>query len=202
MKTRDRSRLLVTATAFLIGGCASPPPAAPPPSSFEASVTEPGTPGAMAIDVETTTAVVTDIDHETRELTLLQSDGSRVAFVCGPEIKNFDQIKIGDHVEATVSNQLDITLASGGRPSGEGTARSVAVATRGAKPGIVATTTAQVTGKIVNMDPTARTVTLELSNGTVARYPVRRDVDMSKAKFGDWVVMRNTAIRSLVVKTP
>jgi hypothetical protein len=200
MKVLDRSRLLVTATALVVGGCATEPP--PPPGAFQASVYQEGVPGGLAIDVATTSAIVTDIDQAKRELTLLQSDGSKVSFVAGPEVKNFDQIKVGDHVKAEVSNQLDLSLQRGASARPDGTSSGAAVAARGDKPGIVTTTTTQLSGKIVNMDKTARTVTLEFADGKMARFPVRSDVDMSKAKFGDHVVMRNTTIHSIVVETP
>ncbi len=197
MKVFEHSMLLVATTVLVASGCATEPP--PPPSNYQSSSVQQGTPGGSTTDSTTITAVVEDIDHDKRELTLLLSDGSKQLYPLGPEVKNFDQIKVGDHVKAEVKNTVEVTLEKAGAASGDGVTGSFATAAPGEKPGVVATSSTQVTGKIVNMDKTGRTVTLELPNGTMARYPVRADVDMSKATFGDRVVMRNTEVRSIVV---
>ena len=200
MKVLEHSMLLVATTVLVASGCAAEPP--PPPSNYQASSVQQGTPGGTAVDSTTITAIVDSIDRDKRELTLLLSDGSKQLYPLGPEVKNFDQIKVGDHVKAEVRNTLELSLEKAGGTSTESVSGSYVTAAPGEKPGVVATVSTQVTGKIVNMDKTARTVTLEFPNGTMAKYPVRSDVDMSKANFGDQVVMRNTELRSIVVVSP
>jgi hypothetical protein len=207
MKSIRCSVLFVTAM-LTFGNCASspppPPPAPPPPTSASSITTQHGVAGGMAVDVATTTATVIAIDQSTRTLTLLQSDGSKVALVCGPEVKNFPQIHVGDHVKASLSTELAVFVRKGGQRGAlqDAAYSSVVVAPLGAKPGIVNTTTAQVTGRIIKLDYRARRATLQFSDGRTETYAVRPDVDMSKATLGDEVVMRSTEVTSLVVETP
>jgi len=199
MKILDRSMLFITTAMLTVGGCASTP--TPPPDTAQASVTtREGVPGGIAVEVATSSATVTAVDHANREVTLLQNDGSKLTIVCGPEVRNFDQIKDGDRVTASLSTKLEVFVREGDGTSHEGAASSVVVAAKGAKPGVVSTTTAQVTGRIVDLDTDRHLATLQYADGTKETFPVRPDVDMTKSKVGDEVVMRSTEISSVVVE--
>ena len=48
--------------------------------------------------LEEVSAAITSIDPATRMITLKADDGSTGSYEVGPEVKNFAQIKVGDHV--------------------------------------------------------------------------------------------------------
>ncbi len=54
--------------------------------------------GAVVAKVITSTATVVGIDYENRTGTLKLSDGTTVTFSAGPEVRNFEQMKVGDEV--------------------------------------------------------------------------------------------------------
>ncbi len=56
------------------------------------------TPGFSAAESPTSTATVGAIDYENRTGMLKLPDGSTVTFKAGPEVKNFDKLKVGDQV--------------------------------------------------------------------------------------------------------
>jgi hypothetical protein len=56
------------------------------------------TPGSSAVESPTTTATVGAIDYENRTGMLKLPDGTKVTFKAGPEVRNFDQLKVGDQV--------------------------------------------------------------------------------------------------------
>lgn len=59
-------------------------------------------PGKFAGIVEAkVTLVVESIDKATRSVVLKNAKGEQMKIVAGDEVKNFDQIKIGDNVVAT-----------------------------------------------------------------------------------------------------
>jgi hypothetical protein len=199
-------RLLPVVVA--LGGCASnppPPPAPPPPppaTGLSSAGYTPGVPGGISSESYSTTATVIAIDRNTRSVTLLQSDGSQVAFTAGPEVRNFDQINIGDHVTATLSTDFEISVRKAGTRVPQGEVTAAAIAKKGEKPGVVAVTAMQGSAKITKLDTVRREVTLQFSDGSTGTYPVRADVDMTKASVGDEVVFRSTEMRSIIVTQP
>jgi hypothetical protein len=69
----------------LVAGCTTTPDA---PSKAE--ITD-----EVAVE-----ASVLAVDKATRELTLQRPDGTRVVVVAGPEVRNFDQIQVGNKITA------------------------------------------------------------------------------------------------------
>ena len=51
------------------------------------------------------TATITAIDKTTRDITLKGPKGNWVVVTAGPEVKNFDQIDVGDKVHANTSRR-------------------------------------------------------------------------------------------------
>jgi len=143
---------------------------------------------------------VTAINKAEREVTLLAPDGKKYPVEVGPEAVNFDQIRVGDLVKATVTEELVIFLDDAGAPSAEGQADAVALAPKGAKPGGVVAQTTQVIGTVVNIDRTARTATLRFEDGSVKSFPVRDDIDLSRHEVGERVVFRVTEMIAISVE--
>ncbi|HVP76510.1 MAG TPA: hypothetical protein VMV04_01305 [Thermodesulfobacteriota bacterium] len=56
------------------------------------------TPGFSAVESPTNTATVGAIDYENRTGMLRLPDGTTVTFKAGPEVRNFDNLKVGDQV--------------------------------------------------------------------------------------------------------
>jgi hypothetical protein len=55
-------------------------------------------PGKVKVEVEESTATVASVDYENRTGTLKLPDGTVLTFEAGPEVKNFDLLKVGDKV--------------------------------------------------------------------------------------------------------
>ena len=71
----------------------------------------PGEAGGVIQDSFTASAQVAAVDPATRQITLAADDGTKTTFVAGPEIRNFDQIRVGDTVSAKITERLDIFVA-------------------------------------------------------------------------------------------
>jgi len=56
------------------------------------------TPGFSAAESSTSTATVSAIDHANRTGMLRLPDGTTVTFRAGPDVRNFDELKVGDQV--------------------------------------------------------------------------------------------------------
>jgi len=72
-------------------------------------------PGKFAGVVEAkVTLVVDSIDKASRSVVLKNAKGETMKVVAGDEVKNFDQIKVGDNVVASYTQGLVMTLKKGG----------------------------------------------------------------------------------------
>ena len=61
-----------------------------------------GTSTSATIENEVTaSAGVVALDPATRGITLEREDGTQLAMIAGPEVRNFDQIEVGSVVEAS-----------------------------------------------------------------------------------------------------
>jgi hypothetical protein len=204
--------LLSTATAAL-PACSKK---APPDASVETlhemakggdeTITREHTPdgGSVARTINAS-ATVTAIDPATRTIKLRLEDGSQTAVKCGPQVRNFSQIKVNDKVNVTMTEALAIYLDRGDAAAdgqADGQSAGVSLAPAGAKPMAAATGSTQVTGKITAIDPATRMVTLRLPDGSSERVKAGEQIDLSAVKPGDDVIMRHTTALAVSVETP
>lgn len=160
-------------------------------------------PGGIVVDAITTTATVNAIDAEKRLVTLKLPDGRTQAYKLGPEVKNFDQIKVGDQVKATFIESVALFVRKSGEKPSASEVQTVEVAPKGAKPGVVVTDTVEITAKVEGIDYTKRTVTLKGPQGNVRTIAVDKSVKrLRDVKKGDEVVARITEAVALYVEKP
>src|SRR5208337_4403278 len=108
--------------------------------------------GGIVLDAVTVTATVQSVNAADRTVALQLPDGSTNTFECGPEVRNFDQIKAGDQVTAIEASELAVALVKGGVPPVAGTATAVVRTPLGAKPGGRIVDTVAFTAKVVSVD--------------------------------------------------
>jgi len=128
--------------------------------------TAPGKAGAM--ETMKITATITAIDKATRDVTLKGPQGNEMVVTAGPEVKNFDQLKVGDQVNLNYMEALTLELKKGG---GMVVARTEKAGAAGAKPGEkpAGAVGRQVTvvADVVAVDPAKQVVTLKGPQRTV-----------------------------------
>lgn len=137
------------------------------------------------------TATITAIDKATRDITLKGPQGKEVTLTAGPDVKKFDQMKIGDQVNAQYVEALTLELKKGG---GMAVARTTQDAAAGAKPGEkpAGAVGRQVTivADVIAVDPAKQTVTLRGPQRTVdlvvadpAQFKLIAKGDQVEAKY-------------------
>ena len=135
-------------------------------------------PSLSATESVTTTARVEAIDHETREVTLLLADGDTVTSRASDEVRNLDQVSVGDIVYAHYTDSVSIQV----------------VADDGAAPeAYVAVSTAIV--EAINLED--NTFKLREADGEVRQYTARNPDNLRRAEVGDKVIV--TVTHSVVV---
>lgn len=158
--------------------------------------------GRVMIDATSETATVKSIDKETRTVVLLHQDGTTSDYECGPGVRNFDQIKVGDQVTATVGESVAIALIKSGVPPVAGTATAVVRAPLGDKPAGQIVDTVGFTAKIITVDTTTRMVTLQTPDGKEKTLKVGPDIDLTGVNPGDDVGVKITRAIAVSVTSP
>lgn len=161
-----------------------------------------GVPGGTIVNTYHITAKVTAINAAHRKVTVLRPDGTKATFKAGPDVINFDQIRVGDRVKATLMEELIVSLRDKGTPRNDSQTTEVALAPKGAKPGAMMANTVEVTAKVRSVDLKRHTVTLQFPNGESRTFPVRPDVDLTKASLGQEVVICATETTAIRVEKP
>jgi hypothetical protein len=114
----------------------------------------------------TAVATVESVDPTTRQVLLSGPDGRLLTVTAGPEIRNFSQIRAGDHLVLTFRKAVAVQLAPPGAtlppPAGAlGAARSA----RGALPAGAGFEAVEVTVRVDSIDRRAHTVTFTDPDG-------------------------------------
>ena len=167
-----------------------------------ATAVAPGVPGGIAVETHELTAKVIAIDKVTRKLTLLGPDGIKQTVKVGPEAINFDQIRLGDQLNITVTGEVVIYVAGEGASTSDGAAQLVALAPEGAKPGGILAEATLITAKVTAINAENHTATLQFEDGSTRAVAVRPDVDLSTRKVGEKVVIRITEAVVINVEKP
>jgi Cu/Ag efflux protein CusF len=186
--------ILLPAAVFTLAACFSKAE----PVKKESSVTKTST-GAFVVNTVSSSATVTGIDAANRNVTLTASDGTKTTVKCGPEVRNFNQIKMKDRVNVVYTEELAVFLGGGSQPDA---ATAVALAPVGAKPGAVTAQTVQITAKVTSIDLATRKVTLQLPDGAWKTVTAGEQIDLVNVKLGDTVTARYTEAVAITVETP
>jgi len=170
-----RSILAAGAAIALLGGCAKPTPPAP----FQRE---------SAQQVE---ATVVGIQKAKRLVSLRGPEGRTLTVEAGPEVRNFDQIQVGDQVIASYYEAVGFTLKKPGESDGAPDAGLITGRAKpGARPAAAVGRYAKTTVTIESVDQKTYTVTFKGEDGLTRAVPVATPEGRafaSKLKPGDQV---------------
>jgi Cu/Ag efflux protein CusF len=163
------------------------------PAWAEKPVTE-----SVAVEM---TATIEAIDHANRVITLKDEDGNTETILAGPQLKRFDELKVGQ----TVTFRYHESVVYQIRKPGEAAAPTAAgketlVRGEGAKPSATVSRqdTATVTVKAIDAAVPAVTVTTE--DGRDMSFKVSDKKNLEGVKVGDRVEITYTAALAIAVK--
>ena len=141
------------------------------------------------------------IEQDTRLVTLQHGSGDTIQVVCGPEVKNFDKLAVGDLVTTTYKEDLAIRIDPTGSFS-ESTEHMSSSAKKGATPAAQFWEKREVTAKISAIDKAKGTAPIETRHGE--KFTVIPDVpeNLDKVQVGNFVVVTQTTTRAISVSKP
>lgn len=143
---------------------------------------------------------VKSINKKTREVVVVGPNGNEVLFNLSNDVRNFDQIKVGDLVTLTYVQALALELK---KTENKGIRERVdsentVTAKPGEKPGAMVEKSVRVIADVVAVNPKAKTVTLKGPKRTVELY-VEDPAKLQNVKVGDQVEVLYVEAVAMVV---
>jgi hypothetical protein len=164
-----------------------------------AVASEPGK--AAAVRAVEISAQVVALDKATRTVTLKGPKGNTMNVVAGDEVKNFDQIKVGDAVVARYVQALTLELKKTKVAAGDATVKEgVAKAKAGERPAVAGGRQVTIIADVIAVDEAARTITLKGPKGNEVVLPVENPDQFKVVKKGDQVEATYTEALALSVE--
>lgn len=161
-----------------------------------------GVPGGYRSQTVEVKATVKGISSASRKVTFVSADGVEKTVKAGPNVINFDQIRVGDQIKITLTQEIVVQMAGKGTMPNDATAVVVAGAPKGDKPGGLIAEATQVTATVKAIDPEKRTATLQYEDGSTRTFAVRGDLDLTKRQIGEQVVIRVTEMLAVSIEKP
>lgn len=164
--------------------------------------TEQGVPGGEVTDTTTFKATVTGIDATKRKVTLVSKKGKKLNFTAGPEVRNFNQIEVGDQLTVSLTEKFNLRMAKPGEKVEDKAYGTVDLPTVGSKPSLRMSDTFQSSAVISAIDEKRRKVTLQFVDGSTEKYQVRDDLNLAERKIGERVVIRSNEVYEINLEKP
>ena len=147
------------------------------------------------------TAKIEAIDRTARLVTLTDKDGDTETIYCGPEVKRFDELKVGDSVTFRYYESIALEVRKPGRPSGL-PKQTEPTLTRGTGPKPSGTLAQQATATVTikAIDLKGPSVTVLSEDGRTLDFKVEDKKNLDGVKPGDKVEITYTQALMISVK--
>jgi Cu/Ag efflux protein CusF len=155
------------------------------PTGAQVTASSPGK--AAVAETVKASALVTAIDKASRTVTLKPAHGASFEVECGDEVKNFDQIAVGDQVVVQYARALSLEVKKSGGAAAP-TERADAVRAKpGEKPAGAIGHQVTVMTEVIDVNPKNKTITLKGPKGNVVVLDVKNPEQFKAVKKGDKV---------------
>jgi len=152
---------------------------------------------------QTVTATVTAINYGTRRVTLRGEKGNEVSFVAGDQVRNLDQVKVGDRVAVDYYESIAINVRDAKNAADiSNSVKQAAARTAplGDKPAGVGARQVTLVANVEKIDAKSQLVTLRGKSGNTRVVKVRDPKNLQNLKVGDQVVATYTEALAVAVK--
>ncbi len=191
---------LLSALAVLTA-CSNEPTPPPAPKQQTENRFEKGVAGGSTMTTLEVHARIVAVDRDNRRITLMGSDGEPFDVSVDAGTTDLSHLEKGDLVKITLSRRLDVTVTPGDRLPQRPPAAFFMLSASAQKPGAALSDMKALEARVVAIDRTKRTATLEMPDGKRETFPVRPDVDLSRYRAGDRVDLLLThAIKVELIK--
>ena len=143
------------------------------------------------------TARVVGIDYHSRLISLQDRAGIVRDFVAGPEVKRFNNIKVGDTVTFTYTESVALAFAKPGAATPAASPSTTMTSYPGSKPGGAISETQTTTVTIQAIDNSKPQIRVKTQDGRILDLLVQDRKNLNGLKVGD--VVQVTYSQSLIV---
>jgi hypothetical protein len=170
------------------------------PNTQAAVATAPGKVAGAATTV--VTAKVIAVDPAQRTVTLQSTSGKTRTIEVGDQVRNFDQIKVGDTVHAKYTQALALELKKGASSMAAPTEEHAITppAAPGAKPAGTVARKVTATAEVVAVDPAKQMVTLRGPAGNEVDVEVQDPSQLQNINKGDHVQVTYVEALAIAVR--
>ena len=141
-----------------------------------------------AAQVVKASATVDAIDAKTRAITLKLASGEKRTIVAGDQVKNFDQIHVGDTVTVGYVEALALELKKGGKEVVHRTeTKGMEKAKPGEKPAVAIGREITAVADVTNVDEEKHLVSVKNKDGKIIDLNIRDPEQLKLIKKGDQI---------------
>ena len=149
--------------------------------------------GRGAAEVVTVKARVDSIDKAARRIVMTGPEGRSMSVVAGPDVRNFDQIMVGDTVVLKHVQALAVDLIK--RPGSDGIREmvqreGVMVSPQGGMPGAMAGRETVIIANVWSVDKKRQVVTLRGARDGLKEFKVKDPARLAAVQVGDQVELK------------
>jgi len=147
------------------------------------------------------TATIQAINHTTRVVTLKDDQGRVEDVLCGPEVKRFNELKVGDSVTFSYHAAVVYQILKPGQTETSSDATST-VKGQGPKPSGAITRQQKMTVTVEAIDPAVPSVTVRTPDGRTMSAEIKDKKNLDGLKVGDKVGITFTEAVMVTVEAP
>ena len=157
-------------------------------------------PGVSEVIEASATLEVVEINYDQRWVKLKDENGDIEQLDVGSDVRNFDQVKVGDTVNIDYAEAIQIQVFNPDEvESGTYSDAAFGRTEEGQKPGLVAIENVTLIAAISAIDLENKTVTLQDKEGNTKTLTPRNPENLNKVKVGDKVMFSYTKAMSISV---
>jgi len=159
--------------------------------------------GQIVVNAIVTTNTVLAVDAAHRRVTLKNSGTGKVhQYTAGPRVMNFNLIKPGDVVKATVVERMSIFFKPPSQSQDLSTSSLVVQGVVGSQPDAFDVSTMDFTAKILDINNWSDQVTFVTGDGAAHTITVGESVNLANFNVGDEVSVRITEAMAILIEKP
>lgn len=149
------------------------------------------------------TAKIEAIDHSNRIVTLKDKEGEVETIYCGPEVKRFSELKVGDTVTFRYYESVILAVRKPGQASGlpkKATDGPTVQRGQGARPGATLSRQETATVVVTGIDPKVPSITVLTNDNSRSSFKVEDKNNIKGLAVGDKVEITYTVALLISVK--
>jgi Cu/Ag efflux protein CusF len=147
------------------------------------------------------TATIQAIDKTAREITLKAKDGDVETVYCGPEVKRFDELKVGDTITFKYYESIAYVIRKPGAPSSLPVPSEPTISRgKGPRPGGTIAQQETATVVVKSIDLKVPSITVQTEDKRTVSFKVEDKKNLKDVKVGDKVEVTYTEAVMISVK--